>query len=105
MLGHYYPPCPQPDLTLGTTSHTDSEILTVLMKDQTGGLQVKHGEAWVHVKPIHGAIVVNVRVLLQVNNIYLQFLTFFVENGKPNFFDNFKKQIILFPFINATYIR
>ena len=28
-LGHYYPPCPQPELTLGTTKHADNPFLTV----------------------------------------------------------------------------
>ena len=68
MVGHYYPSCPQPDLTMGIASHTDAGVLTVLLQDTTGGLQVKYGGLWVDVKPVRGAIVVNVGDLLQVSS-------------------------------------
>ncbi|KAJ4974573.1 hypothetical protein NE237_007747 [Protea cynaroides] len=66
VAGHYYPFCPQPDLTLGTASHTDGVVLTLLMQDQIGGLQIKHGEHWVDVHPVSNAIVVNIGDLLQI---------------------------------------
>jgi isopenicillin N synthase-like dioxygenase len=66
MAAHYYPYCPQPDLTVGIMSHTDPGVLTVLLQDQIGGLQVKHGEGWVDVKPVPGAIVINVGDIMQV---------------------------------------
>ncbi|KAG6759506.1 1-aminocyclopropane-1-carboxylate oxidase [Populus alba x Populus x berolinensis] len=66
MAAHYYPYCPQPDLTVGITSHTDPGVLTVLLQDQIGGLQVKHGEGWVDVKPVPGAIVINVGDIMQI---------------------------------------
>jgi isopenicillin N synthase-like dioxygenase len=47
-------------------SHTDPGVLTVLLQDQIGGLQVKHGEGWVDVKPVPGAIVINVGDIMQV---------------------------------------
>ncbi|KAL6192578.1 hypothetical protein ACLB2K_033664 [Fragaria x ananassa] len=66
MAGHYYPPCPQPDLTVGLTSHSDPGVLAVVLQDHIGGLQVKHGDAWVDVKPVPGALVINVGDLLQI---------------------------------------
>nr|QBM92029.1 1-aminocyclopropane-1-carboxylate oxidase 4 [Rosa x burboniana] len=66
MAAHYYPPCPQPDLTVGLTSHSDPGVLTLVLQDHIGGLQVKHDEGWVDVKPVPGALVINVGDLLQI---------------------------------------
>ncbi|KAF9605475.1 hypothetical protein IFM89_017494 [Coptis chinensis] len=63
---HYYPYCPQPDLTLGLPTHTDRGVLTLLLQNEVSGLQIKYGDEWVEVKPIHGAIIVNVGDLLQI---------------------------------------
>lgn len=66
MVAHYYPNCPQPDLTVGITSHTDPGALTILLQDQRGGLQVKCGAEWVDVKPVPGALVINIGDILQI---------------------------------------
>lgn len=66
LVAHCYPYCPQPDRTVGLTSHTDPGILTVLIQNQVSGLQVKHGDIWVNVEPVHGGLVVNVGDFLQV---------------------------------------
>nr|CAB3499217.1 unnamed protein product [Digitaria exilis] len=70
---HYYPPCPEQSLTLGTTRHSDPCFLTVLLQDGVGGLQVLldggaegGGRCWADVPPVAGALVVNVGDLLQL---------------------------------------
>ncbi|KAK9150713.1 hypothetical protein Syun_009022 [Stephania yunnanensis] len=40
ILGHYFPECPEPELSMGTTKHSDDGFFTVLLQDRLGGLQV-----------------------------------------------------------------
>ncbi|KAL1299762.1 1-aminocyclopropane-1-carboxylate oxidase homolog 1 isoform X2 [Arachis hypogaea] len=64
--GHYYPPCPEPELTMGTTKHSDGAFLTVLLQDHIGGLQILHNDKWIDVHPVPETLVVNIGDLLQL---------------------------------------
>lgn len=64
---NYYPPCPNPELTLGLRAHTDFNVLTVLLQEEgVTGLHVIKDGKWVAVDPVPGALVVNVADQLQV---------------------------------------
>ncbi|RWW26927.1 hypothetical protein GW17_00008665 [Ensete ventricosum] len=59
---NYYPKCPQPDLTLGLSPHSDPGGMTVLLTDHNvKGLQVRKGDDdWITVEPVPGALIVNI---------------------------------------------
>lgn len=70
---NFYPKCPQPDLALGLSPHSDPGGMTLLLSDDNvSGLQVRKGDNWITVKPIPNAFIVNIGDQLQVlsNAIY-----------------------------------
>ncbi|KAH6824337.1 2-oxoglutarate and oxygenase superfamily protein [Perilla frutescens var. hirtella] len=67
MRVNYYPKCPQPDLTLGLSAHSDPGGMTVLYPDENvSGLQVRRGNTWITVKPVPNAFIVNLGDQLQI---------------------------------------
>ncbi|XP_052198452.1 jasmonate-induced oxygenase 1-like isoform X2 [Diospyros lotus] len=71
---NFYPKCPQPDLALGLSSHSDPGGMTLLLADDhvTAGLQVLKNNAWINVKPAPHAFIVNIGDQIQVlsNAVY-----------------------------------
>lgn len=69
---NFYPKCPQPDLTLGLSPHSDPGALTLLLADNNvSGLQVRKGESWITIKPAPNAFIVNIGDQVQVYYILL----------------------------------
>lgn len=65
---NFYPKCPQPDLTLGLSSHSDPGGMTLLLPDaQVPGLQVRKDNKWITVKPARHAFIVNIGDQIQVH--------------------------------------
>lgn len=64
---HYYPACPEPELSIGTIKHTDAGFLTILLQNQTiSGLQLLYDGQWIDIHPIQGGLVIVIGDLLQV---------------------------------------
>ncbi|XP_073285003.1 1-aminocyclopropane-1-carboxylate oxidase homolog 9-like [Primulina huaijiensis] len=62
ILYHYYPVCPDPELTLGASKHADYDFLTVLLQDNIvniGGFQVLCHDQLIDITLVPGAIVIN----------------------------------------------
>ena len=62
----YYPPCPQPELTYGLPSHTDSNLITILLQDDVPGLLVLINGKWIAVNHIPNTFIVNIGDQMQV---------------------------------------
>nr|QIH55609.1 gibberellin 13-oxidase [Tripterygium wilfordii] len=64
---NHYPPCPNPDRTIGLAAHTDNTLLTIVHQSGADGLQVfEKSVGWVLVKPVKGAFIINVGDVLEV---------------------------------------
>jgi isopenicillin N synthase-like dioxygenase len=68
---NFYPACPQPADSLGILSQTDLNLMTLLLQDMVGGLQVEKDGQWIGIKPIDGAFIVNIGDTLHVSSLSL----------------------------------
>ena len=79
MVVNCYPPCPEPNLTLGMPPHSDYGFLTLLLQDEVEGLQIQYQDKWITVQPIANSFVVNVGDHLEVS---LSIFNISIENTK-----------------------
>ncbi|KAI3994271.1 hypothetical protein MKX01_012528 [Papaver californicum] len=74
MRVNFYPKCPQPDLALGLSSHSDPGGMTLLLpNDDVVGLQVrKDDDSWITVESAPNSLIINIGDQIQVltNAIY-----------------------------------
>ncbi|XXG45502.1 hypothetical protein AAC387_Pa02g0571 [Persea americana] len=67
IVSHYYPACPEPHLTIGTSPHSDTDFVNVLLQDHIGALQVRYQQHWVDVTPVPGALVVTLEIFFSLS--------------------------------------
>nr|QWQ66226.1 Fe(II)/2-oxoglutarate-dependent dioxygenase 2 [Phlegmariurus tetrastichus] len=60
-----YPPCPNPEIVMGLSAHSDPQVISLLIQDKPG-LQVLKDGRWVMINPIDDAFVVNLGDQLEV---------------------------------------
>ena len=62
----HYPPQPAGEQALGVEAHTDTGAFTVLLQDQSGGLEVRNRAGdWIAAPPIDGTFVINIGDMMQ----------------------------------------
>ncbi|KAH7297735.1 hypothetical protein KP509_25G009600 [Ceratopteris richardii] len=68
ILAAHYPPCPQPEVAMGSCEHTDIGIITCVWQasEDVVSLQVLKDEQWHSVEPNPSAIVVNIGDQIQI---------------------------------------
>ncbi|KAH7659175.1 (S)-norcoclaurine synthase protein [Dioscorea alata] len=67
MRMNYYPACRQANKVLGLSPHSDAVGLTLLLQvNQVQGLQIKKNGAWMPIKPLTSAFIVNIGDILEI---------------------------------------
>lgn len=79
-IGNYYPRCPQPELAMGLPPHSDHGLITLLIQNEVGGLQLMHKQKWVDVNAVPNSLLVNTGDQLEV----IHFLKMFERNPNKN---------------------
>ncbi|KAJ9554644.1 hypothetical protein OSB04_018689 [Centaurea solstitialis] len=66
LSSNFYPPCPDPSLTLGILSHQDPSLITLVYQGNSPGLQVLKDGHWINVGAVPNAFVVNIGNQLEI---------------------------------------
>ncbi|XP_043707906.1 2-oxoglutarate-dependent dioxygenase 19-like isoform X2 [Telopea speciosissima] len=66
LAGNLYPPCPEPELAMGMPPHSDHGLLTLLIDNCIGGLQIQHKGKWVQVNSLPNSFLVNIGDHLEI---------------------------------------
>lgn len=77
---NFYPPCPKPEDVMGLPPHTDHGLLTLLMQNDLGGLQIQHNDKWIPIQPLPNSFLINTGDHLEVqpyNSNLKHLLSFF----------------------------
>jgi isopenicillin N synthase-like dioxygenase len=75
-VANLYPTCPQPELAMGLPPHSDHGLLTLLIYNGIGGLQIQHEGKWVNVCALPNSFLVNTGDHLEVHSDFLVMLSF-----------------------------
>lgn len=67
MQANFYPPCPDPELTLGLPVHNDRGALALILQtEEFTGLHIIKDDKWMSVPPISNAFVCNIGDVLEI---------------------------------------
>ncbi|XP_062119294.1 2-oxoglutarate-dependent dioxygenase 19-like [Humulus lupulus] len=66
LAANYYPACPEPERAIGIPPHTDHGLVSLLIQNQRGGLQVLHKGKWVNWDAVPNSYVVILGDQMQV---------------------------------------
>ncbi|KAI3934551.1 hypothetical protein MKW92_050684 [Papaver armeniacum] len=62
-----YPPCPVAQQVIGLSPHSDAAALSIVLQlNETEGLEIRKDGKWVPVKPIPGALIVNLGDMIEI---------------------------------------
>ncbi|XP_071724446.1 protein LATERAL BRANCHING OXIDOREDUCTASE 1-like [Rutidosis leptorrhynchoides] len=82
---NFFPPCPRPDLVIGSKPHTDGGTITVLLQDkEVQGLQFLKDDQWFTAPIVPEALLVNVGDMMEImtNGIFRSPMHRVVTNPK-----------------------
>ncbi|KAI3516553.1 hypothetical protein L1887_15471 [Cichorium endivia] len=77
LSSNFYPPCPDPSLTLGILAHQDPSFITLVYQGDSTGLQILKDGRWINVGAISDAFIVNIGNQMEV-----------ISNGKLRSIDH-----------------